>query len=75
MLMMDVGNWCLMINIVKIVKQCCMRLLVFCIGKKKNGKLINKRAACKIILLKTEISEERTAQLMKKNMVIYLMKN
>ncbi|BDT05011.1 IS1595 family transposase [Spiroplasma ixodetis] len=40
-----------------------MRLLVFCTGKKKNGKLINKRAACKIRVSKTEIGAEKTAKL------------
>ncbi|WP_339045930.1 hypothetical protein [Spiroplasma endosymbiont of Colias croceus] len=40
-----------------------MRLLVFCTGKKKNGKLINKRAICKIRISKTEIGAEKTAKL------------
>ncbi|WP_342276391.1 hypothetical protein [Spiroplasma endosymbiont of Nebria brevicollis] len=43
-----------------------MRLLVFCTGKKKNGKLINKRATCKIRLTKTKIGADKTAQLIKK---------
>lgn len=46
-------------------KKCSMRLLVFCTGK-KNGKLINKRAVCKIRISKTEIGAEKTAQLIKK---------
>ncbi|WP_342276188.1 UPF0236 family transposase-like protein [Spiroplasma endosymbiont of Nebria brevicollis] len=45
-------------------KKCSMRLLVFCTGKKKNGKLINKRATCKIRL--TKIGADKTAQLIKK---------
>ncbi|WP_210380054.1 hypothetical protein, partial [Borreliella garinii] len=40
-------------------KKCSMRLLVFCTGKKKNGKLINKRAVCKIRVSKTEIGAEK----------------
>ncbi|WP_342260982.1 hypothetical protein [Spiroplasma endosymbiont of Notiophilus biguttatus] len=40
-----------------------MRLIVFCTGKKKNGKLINKRAVCKIRVSKTEIRAEKTAKL------------
>ncbi len=37
-----------------------------CTGKKKNGKLINKRAACKIRVSKTEIGAEKTAKLIEK---------
>ncbi len=47
-------------------KKCSMRLLVMCTGKKKNGKLINKRAACKIRVSKTEIGAEKTAKLIEK---------
>ncbi|BDT04966.1 Mbov_0401 family ICE element transposase-like protein [Spiroplasma ixodetis] len=47
-------------------KKCSMRLIVFCTGKKKNGKLINKRAACKIRVSKTEIGAEKTAKLIEK---------
>lgn len=47
-------------------KKCSMRLLVMCTGKKKNGKLINKRVACKIRVSKTEIGAEKTAQLIQK---------
>ncbi len=47
-------------------KKCSMRLLVFCTGKKKNGKLINKRAACKIRVSKTIIGAEKTAKLIEK---------
>ncbi|WP_375317066.1 Mbov_0401 family ICE element transposase-like protein [Spiroplasma endosymbiont of Virgichneumon dumeticola] len=47
-------------------KKCSMRLIAFCTGKKKNGKLINKRAACKIRLTKTKIGADKTAQLIKK---------
>lgn len=47
-------------------KKCSMRLLVICTGKKKNGKLINKRAACKIRVSKTEIGAEKTAKLIEK---------
>lgn len=48
-------------------KKCSMRLLVFCTGKKKNGKLINKRAVCKIRVSKTEIGAEKTAKLIEKH--------
>lgn len=47
-------------------KKFSMRLLVFCTGKKKNGKLINKRVTCKIRVLKTEIGAEKTAKLIEK---------
>ncbi|BDT04597.1 Mbov_0401 family ICE element transposase-like protein [Spiroplasma ixodetis] len=47
-------------------KKCSMRLIVFCTGKKKNGKLINKRAACQIRVSKTEIGAEKTAKLIEK---------
>ncbi|WP_338958625.1 Mbov_0401 family ICE element transposase-like protein [Spiroplasma endosymbiont of Tiphia femorata] len=47
-------------------KKCSMRLIVMCTGKKKNGKLINKRAVCKIRVSKTEIGAEKTAKLIEK---------
>ncbi|WP_281749331.1 hypothetical protein [Spiroplasma ixodetis] len=47
-------------------KKCSTRLLVFCTGKKKNGKLINKRAVCKIRVSKTKIGAEKTAKLIEK---------
>ncbi|WJG69456.1 Mbov_0401 family ICE element transposase-like protein [Spiroplasma ixodetis] len=47
-------------------KKCSMRLIIFCTGKKKNGKLINKRAVFKIRVSKTEIGTEKTAQLIEK---------
>ncbi|WP_395473461.1 hypothetical protein [Spiroplasma endosymbiont of Nomada rufipes] len=47
-----------------------MRLIVFCTGKKKNGKLINKRAACQIRVSKTEIGAEKTAKLIEKCWII-----
>ncbi len=37
-----------------------------CTGKKKNGKLINKRAACKIRVSKTEIGAEKTFNFVEK---------
>ncbi|WP_425380809.1 Mbov_0401 family ICE element transposase-like protein [Spiroplasma endosymbiont of Polydrusus pterygomalis] len=52
-------------------KKCSMRLLIFCTGKKKNGKLINKRVACKIRLSKTKIGAYKTAQLIQKYGKLY----